>query len=68
MKVIKLKNGYRISTNDGDFEVLTKMVESVESQDNLGDLQLSGPAKAAHTRRTKNGQPFLRVDDNRRGA
>lgn len=58
MKITKLKGGFRIKCSVTDFEMLAAIVENFHEFPDV----LFGPTMAAFTRRCKNGQPLMRVD------
>jgi hypothetical protein len=60
MKVTKMKHGYVVRCNDGDFAMLSMAMGTLDPK------MLGGDAKAAHTRRSKGGGNILRIDEDRR--
>jgi hypothetical protein len=69
MKVTRLKRGYRIGLNDGEFEALALLVEhGIEARDEQGDEFLeaaSSAAKRAFKGRFAHGEP-MEIDEDRR--
>ena len=69
MKIVRLKRGYRMNLNDGEFEALSLLVEyGIEAQEEHGDefLELtSAAAKRAFKGRFALREP-LEVDEDRR--
>ena len=69
MNIIRLRRGYRISLNDGEFEALSLLVDhGIEAYAEQGDEFLAGESRAA--KRAFNGrfalnEPLL-VDEDRR--
>lgn len=57
MKITKLRSGYSIKANPGEFAALRDLVSAADKK------VLTGVAKSGYSRRTSNGQgEFLRVD------
>jgi hypothetical protein len=69
MKIIRLRRGYRISLNDGEFEALSLLVDhGMQAYAEQGDEFLAGEspaAKRAFKGRFALNEPWL-VDEDRR--
>lgn len=66
MKITHRKSGVSIRCSNSDFAALQALVAAGEASDPRKRF-LSGNAKSAYTRRTKDG-PLLRADVDKRGS
>ncbi len=71
MKITRLKRGYRISLNDGEFDALSLLVQyGLEARDEQGEEFFEAEAAAAAAKRAFKGRFALRepmeVDEDRR--
>lgn len=71
MKIVRLKNGYRITCSDTEFELISGLVSdgahTYEGDEGAYAAYLTPRQKAAWTRRERGGV-LMRIDEDRRSS